>query len=568
MDDTPVRQGQAASAEYDEVLEIHGISLPFVRSVITPAIERPIRRGRYEAGERALLASVLRPEDRVLDLGAGLGLVSASAARIAAHVTAVEANPALLPIVEETWRLNGIRTARLLHGVVAGSGGGTVPFYLRADFWASSLDAGPRAHVGMAEVRRIALGELLAEVRPTVLSCDIEGGEIGLFDAVDLSGLRAVVIELHPKVYGEEGAARVRAALARQGLHPVRQEKPSSVALFLRDDSRAWPPADPTILLATCMKDEGPFILEWLAWQKAIGVTDIVVFTNDCTDGTDRLLDRLAAMGELRHLPNPAAVLGSTYFQPAALSFVQAMPEFRRADFFLSLDVDEFLNIRVGDGTLPDLLRAVPEFDVLSICELNHGSNRRESYAPGWVTEQFPGHGTERPGRHRAQAGVKSLVRLTDRIAQVRNHRPDIADGVAPVWLDGSGRETADLHADPARNGLDCRGRYGLASLDHFALRSLESYLVKMFRGDVVVAGKQVSQRYWRLRDRDEARTSDLAPGIARARAVHDRLAADAALMALHDACCAAHADRIRTLRDLPDFAARREWILREAWLA
>jgi FkbM family methyltransferase len=558
------RPGEAPA--YAEILEIDGVRIPFLPHVITPAIERPMRSGRYEAGERALLAGVLRPDDRVLDLGAGLGLVSASAARIAAHVTAVEANPDLLPLIAETWRLTGVTGARLLHGVVAGEGGGTVPFYLRRDFWASSMEPDSRPHVAVAEVPRLGLPDLIARVRPTVISCDIEGAEIDLFERADLSGVRALVIELHPKVYGEAGAARVHAALARQGLCPEAQDKPSTVALFTRQADRTWPPAHPKILLSTCMKDEGPFVLEWLAWHKAIGVTDIVVFSNDCTDGTDRLLDRLDAMGEITHLPNPATATGSSYFQPAALAFVQAMPAFRRADFFLSIDVDEFVNVRTGDGTLGALLAAVPEFDVLSMSELNHGSNGRAQFEPGWVTEQFPAHAAEHPGPRRAQVGVKSLVRLSGRIAGVRNHRPDIAEGVVPVWLDGSGRQLAELHEDPVRNGLDCRGRFGLVSLDHFALRSLDSYLVKMFRGDVVIAGKQVSQRYWRLRNRSEARTSHLAPGIARARTVHARLSSDAALMDLHDACCAAHAARAADLAHRPDFAARRDWILREAW--
>ena len=82
-------------------------------------------------------------------------------------------------------------------------------------------------------------------------------------------------------------------------------------------------------LIATCMKDEGPFILEWLAWHKSIGIKNFVVFTNDCTDGTVEILDRLDALGELRHLANPALVSGSTYFQPAALSYIPLLPEWQ-----------------------------------------------------------------------------------------------------------------------------------------------------------------------------------------------------------------------------------------------
>ena len=61
---------------------------------------------------------------------------------------------------------------------------------------------------------------LLDSLKPTVIVCDIEGGEDGLFDATDLSSVRHIVIELHPKSYGEEGAARVLSVLAARGLVP------------------------------------------------------------------------------------------------------------------------------------------------------------------------------------------------------------------------------------------------------------------------------------------------------------------------------------------------------------
>ena len=38
-------------------------------------------------------------------------------------------------------------------------------------------------------------------------------------------------------------------------------------------------------LIVTCMKNEGPFILEWLAYHRMIGVDDFLIYTNDCDDG-------------------------------------------------------------------------------------------------------------------------------------------------------------------------------------------------------------------------------------------------------------------------------------------
>jgi hypothetical protein len=41
------------------------------------------------------------------------------------------------------------------------------------------------------------------------------------------------------------------------------------------------------------MKDEGPYVIEWVAHHLALGFTDLMVYTNDCSDGTDAILKRL-----------------------------------------------------------------------------------------------------------------------------------------------------------------------------------------------------------------------------------------------------------------------------------
>lgn len=573
--------------EYQAVIETQGIRIPFVPEIITPRIERPMRNNRYEGGECSALRRALRPGDRVLELGAGVGLCSAVAAAMpgVAQVVTVEANPDLIPLIRETHRLNGITNVEVRNGVVAsGAGDGPVRFYIRQDFWASSMEPDSRAWLRSEDLPAFPIGALLAETRPSVLVCDIEGGESGLFDRADLSSLRAVVIELHPKVYGDEGVARVLGVLAAKGLHPVETDTPEGTVRLLERRAgdtapppesrmparsyRDWPISDPRVLVATCMKDEGPFILEWLAWHRALGVTDFIVFSNDCSDGTDRILDRLQDMGEVLHLPNPALVTGRTALQPTALAYAHHLRAFREADFFLSIDVDEFVNVRVGEGRLSDLFAATGPFDALSITEINHGCNGREHFTPGWVTEQFPRHQSESPGRRKARRGVKTIVRLSPLVARARNHRPDFLDGARPpLWLDGSGRLQTSLPGEPAENGIDCRGSYGLVSLEHYALRSLDSYLMKMLRGDVVVPDKRVSRFYWRARNHNEVQTSDLSRLAPAARREHaERFACDAALMALHQAACAAHAERVATLRDDGIYRERREWILANAW--
>src|SRR5690349_11685444 len=65
--------------------------------------------GEYEEEERELIHKLLRPDDRVLELGACLGIVSCVTHR---HLTApakhvvVEGNPRLIPCIERNRALN------------------------------------------------------------------------------------------------------------------------------------------------------------------------------------------------------------------------------------------------------------------------------------------------------------------------------------------------------------------------------------------------------------------------------------------------------------------------------
>lgn len=562
---------------YDEVIEIQGLRVPLVSSIITPPIERLLRNGRYEGEECQRAVGLLRRRDRVLELGSGLGVVSACVAATGkpAQVTTVEANPDLLPLIRETHRLNAIETIDLRNAVVTADPVADSPFYLRQNFWASSMEPDSRPYRAEIAVPALDINALLADLRPTVMLVDIEGGELGLFDRADLSCVRAMVIELHPKLYGPEGVQAVSDVLVTKGLLPHPDNDPDSAVLVFERSAAA--PAfpgraraamdkpDPRVLIGTCMKDEGPFILEWLAWHKSLGVTDFVVFTNDCSDGTDALLDHLHDRGDVIHLPNPALATAAAALQPIALNYLHHMRQMREADYFISMDVDEFLTIHCGDGSFDALLAAAGDFDVLSVSEINHGCNGRESYEPGWLTEQFPAHQTWRPGRWKAARGVKSITRLSDKVARLRNHRPDMLGEVR--WLDGAARPISALRADASLNGIDCRGAYDLVSLDHFALRSVDSYLVKMFRGDVVVKNKRVSQRYWRLRNLHTEPGGHMDARRAQARAWFDtHFAPDDRLMQLHAACETAHVARIKALADVPEFADRRAWIMTECW--
>uniref|UniRef100_UPI00235669E2 glycosyltransferase family 2 protein n=1 Tax=Rhodosalinus sediminis TaxID=1940533 RepID=UPI00235669E2 len=122
---------------------------------------------------------------------------------------------------------------------------------------------------------------------------------------------------------------------------------------------RARPEDGTGRVIVACMKNEAPYIVEWVAYHRAIGVDDFLIYTNDCEDGTDALLARLDALGVVRHRTNDAWQGNSP--QQHALDRARAEPVVRDAAWLMHIDVDEFVNVRCGDGTLDAFLARGPE---------------------------------------------------------------------------------------------------------------------------------------------------------------------------------------------------------------
>jgi hypothetical protein len=72
MDDAPapVAPGQDGP---EAAIESLGLRFPLDRAIFRPRTRRNLRAGTYEAKETAAVPATVRPEERVLELGAGIG---------------------------------------------------------------------------------------------------------------------------------------------------------------------------------------------------------------------------------------------------------------------------------------------------------------------------------------------------------------------------------------------------------------------------------------------------------------------------------------------------------------
>lgn len=321
------------------------------------------------------------------------------------------------------------------------------------------------------------------------------------------------------------------------------------------------------ITAVTCVKNEGPFLVEWIAFNRVIGVTDFLFYSNDCTDATDRILDRLAEMGLVVHLPNPAE--GRNY-QMEALKDAKRQAVVSEADWVWIADVDEFLNIRTGTGTIPELIAACGDPQAISVTFQFFANGGVERFEDRPVIEQFTrSHNPDIWCAETAQE-VKTLIRKNFPVKYYGAHRPFMREGLKkserPAWTDGSGRDVPWKFRTAANKRrirkFPANGARDFATLNHYALRSLDSYLVKNDRGDVNRENRAFDDTYWRERNDDGYEDRSIQRYLPRLRKEMKRLLADDTLRALHDEAVAAHrATRDRLLAD-PAYGALRERLL------
>ncbi|GGE46062.1 glycosyltransferase family 2 protein [Actibacterium pelagium] len=290
-------------------------------------------------------------------------------------------------------------------------------------------------------------------------------------------------------------------------------------------------------LAVLTVRNEGAFLLEWLAHHKAVGFTDFLILSNDCQDGTDAILDRLQDMGEIAHMPNDPPYDGG--IQWAGLKKANKHPLVRQADWILTLDVDEFVNIHAGDHTLPALLAALPEAGAIPITWKLFGNAGIDRFVDEPITEQFTMAAPEQMKWPWRAAMFKTLYRNDGTYGKLGVHRPRQPDKTRlneMRWFDGSGRELpAQIKTSRIFSNYHLEN-HNLVQLNHYPLGAKESYLVKCDRGRAVHGRDVLGMDYWVERNFNTVKDSSIASLRPQMQAHLNALKTDPVLSDLHGA--------------------------------
>lgn len=175
---------------------------------ITPFVKATIYLEKYEESEINFVSKHMKPDYCVIELGSSIGIMAGRIAKIIDpnDVICIEANPQLIPIIDNNLKSNSISNYSILNFAISyQKDKSTVRFYKTRSnelgFTNEIIETIRRKGITSIEVPKITLSEILKKfnIQDFILVCDIEGAEIELLikDKNSLKKCKQIFIECH-----------------------------------------------------------------------------------------------------------------------------------------------------------------------------------------------------------------------------------------------------------------------------------------------------------------------------------------------------------------------------------
>ena len=230
----------------------------------------------------------------------------------------------------------------------------------------------------------------------------------------------------------------------------------------------------PRIGLTIIVKNEGRYLVEWLAHHRLMGFDHFYIVDNESTDNTRPLLQALS-----RELP---LTLFSFPTVPGLGPQLPAYEEVVRrhgheVDWMAFLDADEFLWPAQYPDTVSDLIGAAladnPDVGAIALNWATYGSSMKLAEESQLVTARFLRHAHQ---NHHLNHHFKSIIRMASFAGFVCPHSCALKPGYRYLHTDGSEKSgyTFDGQLNPSQSGEVCWTRF---RINHYVIKSYAEFV-------------------------------------------------------------------------------------------
>lgn len=184
-------------------IQLHGVLINTAKQEIPRSVRDQLFKEKYEEFECELVKEIVGNDDRVLEIGTGIGLVSLVATKLAGegNVLSYEANPELEKTITANYALNAIKPNLRMKAVTLE--GGDLTFYQNANIISSSM-IDRNLLENKITVKSDPFNKILEDYKPKVLIMDVEGAEVALLNNSKLETIESIIVEMHPHIVGEK----------------------------------------------------------------------------------------------------------------------------------------------------------------------------------------------------------------------------------------------------------------------------------------------------------------------------------------------------------------------------
>jgi len=214
-----------------------------------------------------------------------------------------------------------------------------------------------------------------------------------------------------------------------------------------------------TLSIGAIMKDEGPYLKEWLDFHILVGVEKFYLYDNGSTDNTVDILAPYIERGVVEYTYYP----GNFRQQSAYLDIIEKHSGDTR--WLALIDLDEFI-VPVQHKTIPEFLYTLPlNFAQLVIAWIIYGSSGHKTKPDGLLIENYTCHAKN-------SWGIKSIInpRLVTTITNPH------ANLVAGSTIDENGKMLGRI------NQSDSPVSSNFIRCNHYITKSMEECIARKTR--------------------------------------------------------------------------------------
>jgi len=223
--------------------------------------------------------------------------------------------------------------------------------------------------------------------------------------------------------------------------------------------------------IVAIMKNEGPYLKEWLDFHILVGIEKFYLYDNDSTDNTTEILKPYIKRGIVDYTFWP----GKAQQQNA---YTDCLNKHANDTKWLAIiDLDEFI-VPVHYDTVPQYLETLPKnFAELIVGWVQYGSSGHKTKPDGLLMENYKRHALN-------SWGIKSIVNPRLVYESLNPHTHEVAGFI----IDENGKKLGRIDQSENRNITTNKIR-----INHYVTKSFQEYVARMNQGS---ATTQLSTEY------------------------------------------------------------------------